>query len=168
MPLSSLSSLSFDEDREDEPLGCAADESQCDTILDSFATKIEKMPSVGRAGIECWLAEPQRLRKPSLNQRLAAVVLILLPFPFVSEFGKTFCIYDMSANFVTALAFVAIELSKTDLSDRGRSFMQALRLAPTIYPLIFAGIVGRCLKTIARYQVERGATVEVICPSCKC
>lgn len=35
------------------------------------------------------------------------------------------------------------------------------RKAPTIYPLLFAAIIGRALKGIGRFRAERGSQISV-------
>ena len=63
--------------------------------------------------------------------------------------------------FCSVLALCALTEDGKTPSDRGRTIMQAERLAPTVLPIVFAAVVGRLTKTYALWQAERGATVDV-------
>lgn len=62
------------------------------------------------------------------------------------------------------LAISAAGLSNKGMSEWGEQVIAATRLGPTIFPIIFAALVGRLAKHVARYRVERGATVAVGSP----
>jgi hypothetical protein len=59
------------------------------------------------------------------------------------------------------LIISALALNNKPISDGGKSLLRAMQLGPTVYPLVFACIAGRTLKTIALWKVERGTTVGV-------
>lgn len=46
-------------------------------------------------------------------------------------------------------------------SDWGNKIMQATRVAPTIWPLVFAAVVGNTLKAIAHQRAEKGTRLGV-------
>lgn len=48
--------------------------------------------------------------------------------------------------------------STTALNHRLR---EAAQLGPTIFPILFAGIVGSTLRLVARWRAEQGSSIEV-------
>ncbi|KAI5365058.1 hypothetical protein Slin15195_G045960 [Septoria linicola] len=66
---------------------------------------------------------------------------------------------------IAALYFVmfgtlAYRYQETPVKDNVVVFLlRAARLGPTILPIVFAGIVGRCLTAIAAWRLERGITI---------
>ena len=43
--------------------------------------------------------------------------------------------------------------------------MKVQKLAPTVFPIVFAAVVGRLTRTYALWRAERGATVGVYYPA---
>lgn len=61
-----------------------------------------------------------------------------------------------------ALAIGALAVSGKGIGDKsGRLIEQASRLEPTVFPIVFAALVGRALKTIGRFKSEKGIQVSV-------
>ncbi len=56
---------------------------------------------------------------------------------------------------------MAVRLDEMPLSTYGRHVQEVILLAPTIFPLAFAALVGRSLKRIALWKAERGTTLGV-------
>ncbi|KAH7310779.1 hypothetical protein B0I35DRAFT_358262 [Stachybotrys elegans] len=54
-----------------------------------------------------------------------------------------------------ALAILAHRLEGARVSEYGQRIVDLTQLAPTIYPILFAAIAGRCFKNIARWAMER-------------
>ncbi|ORX95134.1 hypothetical protein BCR34DRAFT_200441 [Clohesyomyces aquaticus] len=57
------------------------------------------------------------------------------------------------------LALIAARLDGKDVSAYGTHLRQTLLLSPTIFPVIFACLMGRCFKHIGLYYAERGITL---------
>lgn len=61
-----------------------------------------------------------------------------------------------------ALAIGALAVNGKRVGDKSaRLIEQASRLGPTVFPIIFAALVGRALKTIGRFKSEKGIQVSV-------
>jgi hypothetical protein len=59
------------------------------------------------------------------------------------------------------LASCALALDSQPLSPWGQRIVEATKLGPTVYPIIFAGLVGRLMKSMALWRAERGANLGV-------
>ena len=61
-----------------------------------------------------------------------------------------------------ALAAGALAVSGREIGDKsGELIEQATRLGPNVVPIVFAALVGRALKTIGRFESEKGIEVPV-------
>ncbi|KAK8074933.1 hypothetical protein PG997_009596 [Apiospora hydei] len=86
--------------------------------------------------------QPQTLWNPSTKMLSTLVVDILLA--------------------IGALAFLILAASAAALQDRpvmqgiGPVVETAMKLGPTIFPILFAALIGRMLKNVGRYYVEKG------------
>lgn len=61
-----------------------------------------------------------------------------------------------------ALAIGAMAVHERGIGDKsGRLIEQASRLGPTVFPIIFAALVGRALKTIGRFKIEKEMQISV-------
>ncbi|OIW29003.1 hypothetical protein CONLIGDRAFT_645147 [Coniochaeta ligniaria NRRL 30616] len=49
-------------------------------------------------------------------------------------------------------------------SDQAAGMEQAMKLGPTLYPILFAALVGRSLKGIGRFRAERGSRISTLWP----
>jgi hypothetical protein len=58
-----------------------------------------------------------------------------------------------------ALALVAARIDGKEVSQYGRHLQQVLLLSPTIFPVIFAALMGRCFKYLGLFLAERGTTL---------
>lgn len=58
-----------------------------------------------------------------------------------------------------ALAFIAARLDDQYVSRYGEHLQQVLLLSPTIFPVIFAALMGRCFKYMGLFLAERGTTL---------
>ncbi|KAF2658976.1 hypothetical protein K491DRAFT_689580 [Lophiostoma macrostomum CBS 122681] len=75
---------------------------------------------------------------------LGELMLSLMPIPFL------------------VLAIAAYRLDGREVSEPGQKVVRAMQLGPTIYPLIFAGVAGRCIRNLAQRKAEIGTTIEVL------
>jgi hypothetical protein len=53
------------------------------------------------------------------------------------------------------------EDNKNAQTARGETIIRAARIAPTLFPILFAAVVGRFLKAYALWRAERGAKIGV-------
>lgn len=61
------------------------------------------------------------------------------------------------------LSFQALSIDGRPVtSDRGQTVEQAARLGPTLFPIIFAAVVGRLMRTYALWRAERGASLGIL------
>ncbi|OCK84634.1 hypothetical protein K432DRAFT_422421 [Lepidopterella palustris CBS 459.81] len=57
------------------------------------------------------------------------------------------------------LAIIAAGLDGKPVSDYGLHLRHVLLLSPTIFPIIFAALMGRCFRSIGLYRAERGISL---------
>lgn len=68
---------------------------------------------------------------------------------------------------VFALLFLALAAGALAVSGRGigdssgELIEEAMRLGPTVYPIVFSALAGRALKTIGRFRSEKGIELSV-------
>jgi hypothetical protein len=61
------------------------------------------------------------------------------------------------------LSFLALSANNQPVSlPRGQIVEQAAKLGPTLFPVIFAAIVGRLMRTYALWRAERGASLGIL------
>lgn len=60
------------------------------------------------------------------------------------------------------LAFQALTLNGKPISSHGRTIEQAAKLGPTLFPIIFAAVVGRLMRVVALWRAERGAPLGIL------
>ncbi|KAH8684987.1 hypothetical protein BGZ61DRAFT_495278 [Ilyonectria robusta] len=93
-----------------------------------------------------WHGGPKRLHSPDITwflDRIWDLVLTFLPLCFI------------------ALAFVAIRLDNQPHSQFGQRVVELTRLSPTIYPILFAAIVSRFYKALARWYLEKPGGIRL-------
>lgn len=68
---------------------------------------------------------------------------------------------------IVALLFLALAAGAVAVSGRrvgdqhGELIEEATRLGPTVFPIVFAALVGRALKAIGRFKSEKGTKFSV-------
>lgn len=72
--------------------------------------------------------------------------------------------YCSNLSFILVITVLAWRLSGSEISDYGDNVMDALLLAPTIFPILYAAIVGKFMRSCALQYAERGATLGVSTP----
>jgi len=61
------------------------------------------------------------------------------------------------------LSFQALSVDGRPVSSsRGQFIEQAAKLGPTLFPIIFAAVVGRLMRTCALWRAERGASLGIL------
>ena len=58
-----------------------------------------------------------------------------------------------------ALAIIALRLDGKDVSAFGDHYLQAIRYGPTVFPIIFAAIVARLMRSLALWKCEKGSSL---------
>ncbi|KAF2109691.1 hypothetical protein BDV96DRAFT_615664 [Lophiotrema nucula] len=99
--------------------------------------------------IESWPEEAMPLKTYTWMSYLylvGDVILALLPLFFI----------------LLGAAVVSLNRRPTKNNDFGSKVEFAIQLSPTLFPIVFAAIVGRSLKMIARYHAERGAKLSTL------
>jgi hypothetical protein len=65
---------------------------------------------------------------------------------------------------MAGLAIAVVRLNGRDESASGDAILQALAVSATIWPILFAAVVGTLVKAIALYSAQRGTTLGVNLP----
>ncbi|CAH0016895.1 unnamed protein product, partial [Clonostachys rhizophaga] len=88
--------------------------------------------------------EPKKLRRTQSFSLLGQLVLTIFPLLFIS------------------LTAAAISLDNKSTSKTGLMTQQATALSPTVFPIVFAAIVGRFFRSLGLYWVERGVKLGTL------
>lgn len=64
-------------------------------------------------------------------------------------------------NQYAVLSFRALAVDGLPQSPEGDIIIQAAKLGPTVFPIVFAAVVGRLMKSLALWKVERGSELGV-------
>lgn len=118
------------------------------TKKDGLSCARQSLLSRGTDGTFGWPTESMKLSTFTITCALALlwkVAITLVPLLFI------------------ALAAASAQLNNEPISEWGERVIAATRIAPTVFPIIFAALVGRFMRSLARYLAERGATVSVGC-----
>lgn len=90
------------------------------------------------------------------------------PLPLKHKCGARFrSIAQDVVLLIIALLFLALAAGASAVSGRGIDdeagglIEQAIKFGPTVFPIIFAALVGRALKAIGRFRSEKGINVSV-------
>ncbi|KAJ2902875.1 hypothetical protein MKZ38_010686 [Zalerion maritima] len=114
----------------------------------------DSFPQHAVPAIHGWPRRPQRIQ---LSQVTLLVSLVV----------------DVPLTIVSLLFFVlsiaAVLLKDRPTTDSTAQFVsEATKLGPTVFPILFAALVGRALKHIARFKAERGIKISVLWPLMNC
>jgi hypothetical protein len=60
-----------------------------------------------------------------------------------------------------ALGIVALKLNQKEASEFGNYFLEANRYGPTVFPIVFAAVIGRLMKAVALWRCENDASLGV-------
>ncbi|RDW68842.1 uncharacterized protein DSM5745_08602 [Aspergillus mulundensis] len=97
--------------------------------------------------VDRWPVEPQKLRRNAQSDTFTTfleIILALLPGVFL------------------ALAITVIRLDGDEISDNGAKVIQAINLTPSIFPIVFAAIVGSMMRSLALWRAERCASLGTL------
>ncbi|KEQ59856.1 uncharacterized protein M437DRAFT_87392 [Aureobasidium melanogenum CBS 110374] len=99
--------------------------------------------------IKGWPEQPRKLRDRSVLSVLLSisdVLIALVPVAFI----------------VLAALAAKLDGQPIERNELGRNVKRITQLGPTIFPIIFAAVAGRSLKTLTRYCAERGMQLGVL------
>lgn len=68
---------------------------------------------------------------------------------------------QIKSDTLLALAIVAYRLDDKAVSAYGDKVQDAMKLGPTIFPIAFAAIASKAVRSLARKLVERGEKIGV-------
>jgi hypothetical protein len=68
---------------------------------------------------------------------------------------------DASLNKVSVIASLCLSLNKKPVSLFGENLKAITLLSPTIFPIVYAAILGKMLRRIGLFKAERSATIGV-------
>ena len=61
------------------------------------------------------------------------------------------------------LGVIVLKVNGTVESNLGNAVMQAMAVTATLWPILFAAVLGPMLKAVALYNAERGTKLGVCC-----
>jgi hypothetical protein len=64
-------------------------------------------------------------------------------------------------NQCAGLSFRALAVDGRPLSPGGEIVIQAAKIGPTVFPIVFAAVVSRLMKWFALWKAERGSELGV-------
>ncbi|CAH0048169.1 unnamed protein product [Clonostachys solani] len=88
--------------------------------------------------------EPKKLRRTQYLSSLGQILLTIFPLLFI------------------ALTGAAISLDNKSTSKTGLITQQAIALSPTVFPIVFAAIVGRFFRSLGLHWAERGVKLGTL------
>ncbi|KAK3385749.1 hypothetical protein B0H63DRAFT_510472 [Podospora didyma] len=99
-------------------------------------------PQENPATASRWPTAPIELRTATAGTIFADVVAIIFSLPFL------------------VLAVIIIRLDGTRVDERHQHYINAIFVAATSFPIVFASVVGRLTSQVARWKLERGSSVD--------
>ena len=110
-----------------------------------------------------WPVNPQPLSKTALYRLISGLLdgfLAFLPLLFIGG-HPFFQVEELVLTESVAMGVMTANLDGKALSDLGDMVQRATLLGPTVFPIMFAALVGSTLKTFARFRAEHGARLGV-------
>jgi hypothetical protein len=86
-------------------------------------------------------------------------ILASTPIMFIGNSSLFVKIVSSYLTNIEVLALIAARLDGKQVTDYGHKLEQTLLLSPTIFPVIFAALMGRCFKHVGLFLAERGTTL---------
>lgn len=121
-------------------------------------------------------SNPQNQGKPVWNRKTTAwlytatvfvcdLILTLLPIAFIGKQHYHLRKSESGLKRIAALATYALAEDGKSESTRGQMILRTAKLGPTIFPIVFAAVVGRLMRTYALWRAERCKRLGVSGPS---
>jgi hypothetical protein len=114
-----------------------------------------------------WPTEPKTLREATPSQiykLLPHMVLLIMPIASVcmqSTILVRFNTYDIADSVLAVLGVAVVIVNGKAESRAGKILKQAMAVTSTLWPILFAAVVGPMLRAAALYRAERGAKLGV-------
>lgn len=86
---------------------------------------------------------------------------LVLGFPLLFVSKITQVELQTKLNLSSVLGSLAQRLDGQPVSDYGSRVQFAMGLGPTVFPIVFAAIAGKALRSIAQMRLEKGDKVGV-------
>ncbi|KAK1782314.1 hypothetical protein QBC45DRAFT_473094 [Copromyces sp. CBS 386.78] len=80
---------------------------------------------------------------------------------WLGAIGDIILTFTPVAFFVIAALAIQLEGQPTEHNDKGRHLVEATKLAPTVYPIVFAAVASRFYKTLALWSATRSRGVSI-------
>jgi hypothetical protein len=90
------------------------------------------------------------------------VLMSLIPLFFMGKF--TFYLPGQPSSELTRIAVIAglcLALNSKPMSSYGENLKAITLLSPTIFPIVYAAILGKMLRRVGLFKAERSATIGV-------
>jgi hypothetical protein len=68
---------------------------------------------------------------------------------------------DASLNNMSVLAILCLSLNSQPMSSYGRNLYAITLISPSIFPIVYAAILGKTLRRIGLFKAERSASLGV-------
>lgn len=117
-----------------------------------------------------WPDQPRRLQSNARRNKLSTAIsciVAFIPFIFLGKFTLSLESVLSSVSTIhglisaSGLASLVIAINGYEVNDRGNAVVQATRLGPTVFPIVFAAIVGSLMRSYALWRAQNGATLGV-------
>lgn len=132
------------------------DESISKTARDDVSGKKEE--DIPKAELGRW--DSRRWAALALN-----ILLSIIPLYFIGMICRL-SLARAFLSFLLGLAIIAFCLHGRLVRPFGMGIERVNRFSPTIFPIVFAAILGRLLKVIGRWLAECGSRLSVGHPGC--
>ncbi|KAL2821317.1 hypothetical protein BDW59DRAFT_174183 [Aspergillus cavernicola] len=96
---------------------------------------------------EGWPDQPQRLKSNASENKLSTAINCILAFLPLIFLG---------------LAVLVLAINGREVNERRDAVIQATRLGPTVFPIVFAAIVGSMMRNYALWRAQNGAALGLI------
>jgi hypothetical protein len=114
---------------------------------------------------------PTTLKRTAFRQWFSTffdTLLSLIPLFFLGKLLDTFDLLKMKAyqKIVQVIAALCLSLNGQPISSYGEKIKAITLVSPTIFPIIYAAILGKALRRIGLYYAERSVTIGVSLEIC--
>lgn len=142
----------------------------CASVVQSEAHPRPSSPAHSSVIKKGWPDQPRRLKSNASKNKLSTVIsciVALLPFLFLGESAPSLQSLLSSVSTIhglipaSGLAILVIAINGYEVNDRRNAVVQATHLGPTIFPIVFAAIVGSMMRSYALWRAQNGAALGV-------
>ena len=119
------------------------------------------VPKSGRVGS---LSREERGSWYFIGHGVVDSVLVMGPLMFLSKTSGGYCEVVSSLIAVSVVAIICLKLNNQKVTLSGDKIKAITLLAPTIFPIVYAAILGKFLRRLGHFVAERGTTLGVLIP----